>query len=119
MDEMYGFHSAGDYYVDKALMSPENMMMPEEYNHYHYNSPMTSADHHHHHHHHRNIPMFGSDELGFQCSVVSQDSASVNVQNQRDEDEEDFSVIKAKIASHPSYSKLLDAYIDCQKVFKN
>lgn len=36
-----------------------------------------------------------ANELGFQSS-----------------DEE----MKAKIASHPCYSKLLDAYIDCQKV---
>ncbi|XP_057774570.1 homeobox protein knotted-1-like 6 [Salvia miltiorrhiza] len=106
MDEMYGFDSAGDYYVDKALMSPENMMMAEEYNQYHYHSPINSGDKYHH-----RIPMLGSDELGFQSSVVSHDSASVNVQNQRDEDE-----MKAKIASHPSYSKLLHAYIDCQKV---
>ncbi|KAG6426415.1 hypothetical protein SASPL_110656 [Salvia splendens] len=75
------------------------MMMPEDYNHNHYHSPM----------------LFNSDELGFQCSVVSQDSASVNVQNQI-VDEDDSSLIKAKIASHPSYPKLLQAYIDCHKV---
>ncbi|KAH7510692.1 hypothetical protein FEM48_ZijujUnG0092400 [Ziziphus jujuba var. spinosa] len=33
---------------------------------------------------------------------------------QREEDVS--SIIKAKIASHPSYPKLLEAYIDCQKV---
>ncbi|XP_042049315.1 homeobox protein knotted-1-like 6 [Salvia splendens] len=113
MDEMYGFHSAGDYYVDKALMFPENMMMPEDYNHYHYHyhSPINSiaGDHCI-----RTPMLFNSDELGFQCSVVSHDSASVNVQNQIDED--DSSLIKAKIASHPSYPKLLHAYIDCHKV---
>ena len=30
--------------------------------------------------------------------------------------EESFSAMKASISSHPLYPKLLDAYIDCQKV---
>ncbi|KAI3467554.1 hypothetical protein Pfo_024217 [Paulownia fortunei] len=112
MDEMYGLHSTGDDYADKALMSPENLMIPMEYHQYHDHSFISSGDHLY------RIPVFGSDELGFQCSVVSHESASNNVQNQRegDEDEEASSVIKAKIASHPSYPKLLDAYINCQKV---
>lgn len=88
MDGMYGFDSTGD----GALMSPENMMMPYDED---YHPLINSGD---------RIPMFGSDELGFQCS---EESAEV---------EEDSSVIKAKIASHPSYAKLLHAYIDCQKV---
>lgn len=97
MDEMYGV----DSYSEKALMSPENLMIPEEYNQYHYHS-LTA-------------PMFGSDELGLQyCSV---ESASVSVHNHdHDHDHKDSTLIKAKISSHPSYSKLLDAYIDCQKV---
>ncbi|KAH6828048.1 homeobox protein knotted-1-like 6 [Perilla frutescens var. hirtella] len=121
MDEMYGIDSRGDDYADKALLSPENLLIPEDYDQYNYHSlTIHSADNHHHHHHHR-LPMFGSDDLGFQCSVISHESASVNVQNQReagdgDEDDDDSTLIKAKIASHPCYSKLLDAYIDCQKV---
>lgn len=92
---MYGV----DSYSEKALMSPENLMIPEEYNQYHYHSLIA--------------PMFGSDELGLQyCSV---ESASVSVHN-HDHDHKDSTLIKAKISSHPSYSKLLDAYIDCQKV---
>lgn len=92
MDEIYGV----DSYSEKGLMSPQNLMTPEEYNQYHYHSLIA--------------PMFGSDELGFQyCSV---ESASVN----HDHDHKDSTLIKAKISSHPSYSKLLDAFIDCQKV---
>ena len=105
MDEMYGFHSAGDYYVDKALMFPENMMVLEDYNHYHYHSPIAGE------HYIRTPMLFNSEELG--CH----DSACVNVQNHIDED--DSGLIKAKIASHPSYPKLLHAYIDCHKVQLN
>ncbi|KAI3452705.1 hypothetical protein Pfo_009369 [Paulownia fortunei] len=112
MDEMYGIHSTGDDYADRALMSPDNLMIAAEYSQYHYDSLIPFGDHHH------RIPVFESEEMGFQCSVVSE-TASINVQNQRERDHEDeqaSGVIKAKIASHPSYQKLLDAYIDCQKV---
>lgn len=111
MDEMYGIHAGGDFYADKALMSPENLMMAAEYGQYQYESLVPGgADHHH------RILGFESEELGFQCSAVSE-SASINVRVEGDHEEEQASgVIKAKIASHPSYPKLLDAYIDCQKV---
>lgn len=103
MDGMYG---AGDFYADKALMSPENLMMAAEYGQYQYENLVSG---------HR-FPGFESDELGFQCSAVSE-SASINVGGEADHGEELASgVIKARIASHPSYPKLLDAYIDCQKV---
>lgn len=112
MDEMYGIHSAGDFYADKALMSPENLMMAAEYGGYHYETLVPGGDHHH------RIPGFESAELGFQCSAVSE-SASINVRGEGDHDEEQASTaIKAKIASHPSYPKLIDAFIDCQKVRK-
>ncbi|KAL0408594.1 UNVERIFIED_CONTAM: Homeobox protein knotted-1-like 6 [Sesamum radiatum] len=116
MDGMYGINpsTGSDDYADKALLSPENLMIAAEYGQYHYDSMVPSGDYYH-----RNIPVFESaEELGFQCSVVSE-STSVNVQNPREgdhDDEQASSVIKAKIASHPSYPKLLDAYIDCQKV---
>lgn len=122
MDEMYGLHTAGDY-ADKALMSPENLMMSADYG---YHGLISSGDHH-------RIPMFGSDDIaagsGFQqCSAISE-AASVTPEIQRGrrqqqvdvedehDDEDACSAIKAKIASHPSYPKLLAAYIDCQKVF--
>ncbi|XP_075504753.1 homeobox protein knotted-1-like 6 [Primulina tabacum] len=115
MDEIYGIHSTStDHdYADKALMSPENLIIPAEYQQYYYPSFVYSADQRH------RIPVFGSEGLGFQSSVPSE-SASINFQNQREGDDEneqaDSRVLKARIASHPSYPKLLDAYIDCQKV---
>lgn len=141
MDEMYGLHTTGDY-ADKALMSPENLMMimPSDYDSYHgggglINSSSSGggADHHH-----NRIPMFGSDDNigtgGFQCSGISE-TASItpheiyhhhqrkiiynneDYEEREDHHEDSCSAIKAKIASHPSYPKLIDAYIDCQKVF--
>ena len=41
-------------------------------------------------------------------------NTSITHEIQREKDMS--SVIKAKIASHPSYPRLLEAYIDCQKV---
>ncbi|KAK4429810.1 Homeobox protein knotted-1-like 6 [Sesamum alatum] len=119
---MYGLNSVNDdEYSEKGLMSPENLMIPADqyYDEYHiYNHSMFPPGDHR-----QLIPVFGSEELGSRCSGVSLDhqSASINVQNQREGDgdgyEEASSVmIKAKIASHPFYPKLLDAYIDCQKV---
>ncbi|KZV56299.1 homeobox protein knotted-1-like 6, partial [Dorcoceras hygrometricum] len=100
-------------YADKALMSPENLVIPAEYHQYYYPSFVYSADQRH------RIPVFGSEGFGFQSSVPSE-SASIDVHNQREGDDEneqaDSRALKAKIASHPSYPKLLDAYIDCQKV---
>ncbi|KZV17814.1 homeobox protein knotted-1-like 6 [Dorcoceras hygrometricum] len=115
MDEIYGIHSTNtDHdYADKALMSPENLVIPAEYHQYYYPSFVYSADQRH------RIPVFGSEGFGFQSSVPSE-SASIDVHNQREGDDEneqaDSRALKAKIASHPSYPKLLDAYIDCQKV---
>ncbi|CAN4124247.1 unnamed protein product [Withania somnifera] len=129
-DEMYGFHSTSDY-ADKALMSPENLMMQAEYNNFHnYNNTALTTS-----------PTFGSD--GVQLSSEAANSFSTTFQicnnnnsniyqiragncgsgsrrddnnNNEDYDEDDSNIIKAKIVSHPYYPKLLDAYIDCQKV---
>ncbi|KAL5537856.1 hypothetical protein UlMin_043162 [Ulmus minor] len=101
MDEMYGLHPTVDY-SDKALMSPENLILPSEYQ--SYLSSVGFRD---------RLPMFGSDELLSAASAISE-AASITHEFQR---EEDISrIIKAKIASHPNYPRLLQAYIDCQKV---
>ncbi|KAA8529602.1 hypothetical protein F0562_034298 [Nyssa sinensis] len=105
MDEMYGFHPTADY-ADKVFMSPENLMTPAEYQ-----NLLSSSDQH-------RMPIFGSDELISVASAISE-AASITPEFQRgprDEDDDMSSVIKAKIASHPTYPKLLQAYIDCQKV---
>ncbi|CAN1310872.1 Homeobox protein knotted-1-like 6 [Linum perenne] len=105
MDGMYGgLHSTTPDYTDKSLMSPENLILPSDYQTFHHHNSSTTSG----------IPIFGSDEL---LSAVSSEAASITPEIRRHHREEDFSsLIKAKIASHPSYPRLLDAYIDCQKV---
>ncbi|KAE8705521.1 Homeobox protein knotted-1-like 1 [Hibiscus syriacus] len=99
MDGMYGFNSTTGDYADKALMSPENLILPSDYD-----AWLCSSG---------QIPMFGSDELFTAASAISE-AASITPEVRR---EEDIScVIKAKIVSHTSYPRLLQAYIDCQKV---
>ncbi|KAB2084379.1 hypothetical protein ES319_A05G329800v1 [Gossypium barbadense] len=99
MDEIYGFYSMGDQYVDNALMLPENMIFPSDYQ-----PRLCSSD---------RVPAFGSDELISVASAISE-AAYVTPQIQGEVDVSN--VIKAKIASHPYYPRLLEAYIDCQKV---
>ncbi|KAG8493059.1 hypothetical protein CXB51_010373 [Gossypium anomalum] len=99
MDEIYGFYSMGDQYVDNALMLPENMIFPSDYQ-----PRLCSSD---------RVPAFGSDELISVASAISE-AAYVTPQIQGEVDISN--VIKAKIASHPYYPRLLEAYIDCQKV---
>lgn len=133
MDEMYGFYSpagAGDYYycggaaedlttLPESLLSPPPPPPPPEYPQEgflypsggggfrdDYPSDFTGYD------------VFGSDEL---VSAISE-AASINISDRHrhrdhyhgENDEE--SAVKAKIKSHPSYPRLLQAYIECQKV---
>lgn len=63
--------------------------------------------------------VFGSDELlSAAASALSSEAASIAPEIRRNNDNVSLGVIKAKIASHPSYPRLLQAYIDCQKVWK-
>ncbi|KAM7464642.1 hypothetical protein LguiA_032763 [Lonicera macranthoides] len=110
MEEMYGLHSTPSDYADKFLLPPDNLIIPADY-HYLF-SPAGNR--------HR-FPMFGSEDLISAASAISETASVTAVihRDRRDEDEAEadaFSVIKSKIASHPSYPKLLQAYIDCQKV---
>ncbi|XP_039062033.1 homeobox protein knotted-1-like 6 isoform X2 [Hibiscus syriacus] len=99
MDGMYGFNATAGEYGDKALMSPENTILPSDDH-----AWLCSLG---------RVPMFGSDELIFAASAISE-GASITPEIRL---EEDIScVVKAKIASHPSFPRLLQAYIDCQKV---
>ncbi|GLU03112.1 hypothetical protein SLE2022_203290 [Rubroshorea leprosula] len=100
MDEMYGIYSTGEYASDKLLMSPpDSLIVPSDYH-----ALFCSSG---------RVPMFGSDELLSAASAISE-AASITPEIQPEEDMS--SIIKAKIASHPSYPRLLEAYIDCQKV---
>lgn len=105
MEEMYGLQSTAEY-SDKALMSPENLILPSDYQ----SLLVTSGEYR------DRIPVFGSNELlSAAASAISEaEAASIAPEIQREEDV--VNVIKAKISSHPIYPRLLDAYIDCQKV---
>ncbi|KAJ8773566.1 hypothetical protein K2173_005812 [Erythroxylum novogranatense] len=86
MDGLFGLPAE---FSDKPLMSPlQSMLLPLDYH--------SFLDH--------RIPSFGSDEL-----ISSEEASDITPENSS-------SLIKAKIASHPCYPRLLDAYIDCQKV---
>lgn len=103
MDEIYSLHTAAaaaavGEYSDKGLMSPDNLILPSEYHSLIMNSGNTAA------------VRFGSDEL-ISATCVSE---SASFTHQRDDDTS--MSIKAKIASHPHYPRLLQAYIDCHKV---
>ncbi|XP_061372749.1 homeobox protein knotted-1-like 6 [Gastrolobium bilobum] len=97
MDEMYGVPSTEEEYDDKALMTPENLIFPADYHSFFMSTSAAGR-----------IPMFGSDDL------ISAVATPAGIQQQ--EDEMASAVMKAKIASHPHYPRLLQAYIDCQKV---
>ncbi|XP_055809519.1 homeobox protein knotted-1-like 6 [Solanum dulcamara] len=123
-DEMYGFHSTSDY-ADKALMSPDNLIMQTEYNNFHNYNNLSPHP-----------PIFGSDDVQLSSNSTLQNNNSYQIRagnfgsgssarddnnnsnnnNNEDHEEDGSNVIKAKIVSHPYYPKLLDAYIDCQKV---
>ncbi|GMP82733.1 hypothetical protein CsSME_00036913 [Camellia sinensis var. sinensis] len=108
MDEMYGLLQTNNDYTDKVLMSPDNLMFPADYQTFY--SSSYGVDHH-------RIPYFGSEELMSAASAISE-AASITPGVRRNHENHDdmSSFIKAKIASHPFYPKLLQAYIDCQKV---
>ncbi|KAK1403302.1 ELK domain-containing protein/KNOX1 domain-containing protein/KNOX2 domain-containing protein/Homeobox_KN domain-containing protein [Heracleum sosnowskyi] len=108
MDGMQG-HNSSDY-----IMVPENpmMMISPEYD---------------------RFPVYGSDELMSAASAISEAaSATAELRRTSTSSRRDHvnnyhnnyynnscqppSLVKAKIASHPYYPRLLQAYIDCQKV---
>ncbi|CAN6976366.1 unnamed protein product [Brassica rapa subsp. trilocularis] len=109
MDGMYGFHPTDGDYSDKAvlMMSPDNLMFPSDYQ----TLLCSSAGDN------RVSAVFGSDELlSAAASALSSEAASIAPEIPRNDDKVSLGVIKGKIACHPLYPRLLQAYIDCQKV---
>ncbi|XP_010695813.2 homeobox protein knotted-1-like 6 isoform X1 [Beta vulgaris subsp. vulgaris] len=100
MDELYGLHPTSGDYSDKALMSPDNLILPSDYHSLIMNSGNTAA------------VRFGSDEL-ISATCISE---SASITPDMPPDDNTSTSIKAKIASHPHYPRLLQAYIDCHKV---
>ncbi|KAL4639027.1 hypothetical protein ACB092_03G188600 [Castanea dentata] len=110
MDGMYGLNSAAEY-SDKALMSPDNLIIPTDYQTLLSSSSSSGAFASFRDHHHHRIPIFGSEEL------LSAAASAISEASEIQREELNMStIIKAKIASHPCYPRLLQAYIDCQKV---
>ncbi|KAJ8771803.1 hypothetical protein K2173_026980 [Erythroxylum novogranatense] len=62
------------------------------------------------------FPMLGSEQLFSGSSVSDSTSPVAEIQKGLTSEEEVSSAIRARIASHPLYPKLLEAYIDTQKV---
>ncbi|XP_062110361.1 homeobox protein knotted-1-like 6 [Humulus lupulus] len=118
MDEMYGLEATTSVeYSDKGLMSPENddLLLPSDYPTFSFRDhrvlPSFFGSDDNHHHHHSN-----SSHNHHHQQLLSAASAAISeaVSFQREEDVSNL--IKTKIASHPTYPRLLQAYIDCQKV---
>lgn len=108
MDGMYGFHPTCDY-SDKPvmMMSQDNMMFPSDYQ----TLLCSSAGDN------RVSDVFGLNELlSVAASAMSSEAASMGPEIRTNNGNVSLGVIKAKIACHPSYPRLLQAYMDCQKV---
>ncbi|KAH8492965.1 hypothetical protein H0E87_022281 [Populus deltoides] len=122
MEELYGLQSTSS---DYSLQVPSENMAAPAANYYHpvgFTSPAGEPS----------FPVFGSEQM-FCGSSVSDAASMVAELHQkqqqqqqqrggvgdhcnRNNSEEVSCAIRAKIASHPLYPKLLEAYIDCQKV---
>ncbi|GMH01580.1 hypothetical protein Nepgr_003419 [Nepenthes gracilis] len=106
MDGMYGLHPSAEY-SDKVSMSPENVMLPSDYQALIASAGGSFWD--------NRMPIFGTDELMPVAASAISSAASVTPEIRRLDDDVS-TAIKAKIASHPRYPRLLQAYIDFQKV---
>lgn len=105
MDELYGLHSTTtDFLVQPSM---DNYMVA---NYQSFSSPVVGFG--------DRVPVFGPDRLlSGSVSSVETDAASMAAEIQRGgSGEEVYGATRAKIASHPLYPKLLQAYIDCHKV---
>ena len=106
MEELYGFHSSATTAVYSMETQPENVLSPPG-NYPGFPSQAAAFAEH----------VFGSGQLLSGSSGIS-DADSMVAEIQRGSSEEEVSsAIRAKIASHPLYPELLQAYIDCQKVY--
>ncbi|XP_023762234.1 homeobox protein knotted-1-like 6 [Lactuca sativa] len=123
MEEMYGFHSMSDYTIPPET----NLISPSDY----HGDHSTSVDHYR--------TFYGSGDLLSATASIITEAVSIAAtpdqtllprrrscrqrdQNRNGNISDDHHVdacddiIKARIASHPLYPKLLDAFIDCQKL---
>lgn len=137
MEELYGLASStpasgfsSDQYYSSSMAMPENLAVPDHHQH------QVEVDCYDYYHKSAFEPLaaaLGDRMPGLQrpdpvfsgCSSGVSDAASAvaaGINNQRERGggcglgEEVSCEMNAKIASHPLYPKLLQAYIDCQKV---
>ncbi|KAL9372731.1 hypothetical protein Peur_034975 [Populus x canadensis] len=119
MEELYGLQSTSS---DYSLQVPSENMVAPVASYYHpvgFTSPAGEPS----------FPVFGSEQMFCGSSVSDatsmvaelhqkqqQQRGGVGDHSNRNNSEEVSCAIRAKIASHPLYPKLLEAYIDCQKV---
>ncbi|XP_077244194.1 homeobox protein knotted-1-like 6 isoform X2 [Tasmannia lanceolata] len=101
--DVYGFHQTVDYSDQQGPMSPENLVSQADLH-----SLLTAGGYR------DRIPIFGPDPM-FSASAISEASVTPEIRGGGGGDEIS-TLMKAKIASHPRYPRLLEAYIDCQKV---
>ncbi|GMH27650.1 hypothetical protein Nepgr_029493 [Nepenthes gracilis] len=106
MEGIYGVHPTGEY-SDEASMSPENMTLPYDYQALVASAGGSFRD--------NCLPIFGQEGL-ISVGASAACEATTEAPEIRRVDDDISTVIKAKIASHPRYPWLLQAYIDCQKV---
>ncbi|XP_038878657.1 homeobox protein knotted-1-like 6 [Benincasa hispida] len=105
MADLYGLHPLADSsYQSSSATTLDSLALPANY-------PMASDDYSH------LLPAFES-ELLRPVSSAAYDTAEVaaEIETPRANSEESAGEIKAKIASHPLYPKLVDAFVNCQKV---
>ncbi|KAL1810339.1 hypothetical protein DCAR_0730028 [Daucus carota subsp. sativus] len=108
MEQLYGLHSTPDNY---SHTTPTNSL-PFPATEFH---PLDTFYHH-------PIPILESPDQMFSATSSSAVSDAASMQRYRNNststgsEDEVSSAIRAKIASHPLYPKLLQAYMDCQKV---
>ncbi|XP_022134695.1 homeobox protein knotted-1-like 6 isoform X2 [Momordica charantia] len=107
MGDLYGLHLVADYSHQSSSAPPlESLVFPANCQTY----STASADCSH------RLPAFGSELLAPVSSAASDAALMVEIQRARAVEEESAAAIRAKIASHPLYPKLLEAFVDCQKV---
>ncbi|KAG6587466.1 Homeobox protein knotted-1-like 6, partial [Cucurbita argyrosperma subsp. sororia] len=102
MADLYGLHPLADYSYESSSAAPlDNLLVPVNYQAY----STASSDYSH------PLQVFGSGHVP-SVSSGDYDAALVAVVSE----EESAGAIREKIASHPLYPRLVDAFVDCQKI---
>ncbi|XVF50337.1 hypothetical protein PTKIN_Ptkin04bG0088800 [Pterospermum kingtungense] len=105
MEKLYSFHSPATTAVYSMETQPENVLSPPG-NYPGFPSQAAAYPEH----------VFGSGQLLSGSSGITDADSMISEIQRGGAEEEVSSAIRTKIASHPLYPRLLQAYIDCQKV---